>query len=63
MMNMAKLFMDQCIGEYSGHMSMIPYNPTLRSIFTACGIDSCDSKEKQKQFVEVLRKFADSLDE
>lgn len=32
---MARLFKDQCIGSHNGHMSTIPNNPLLYSIFYA----------------------------
>jgi len=31
----AEFFMDQCMGETSGHMSMIPNNPVLFGLVSA----------------------------
>lgn len=56
-MSLAKLFMDQCVGEYSGHMSCIPNNPLFSSIFQAAGY-----ARNKKNFSSILRKMADELD-
>ena len=41
----ARLFKDQCVGQYNGHMAAIPHNPVLASIFKAispAGYDNID---------------------
>jgi len=53
---MAELFCDQCIGESSGHMAMIPNNPTLDAMAKAHGVMN------KEQFAEFLRACADWLD-
>ena len=53
----ARLFYDQCVGEYSGHMSAIPNNPLFMSIFKAAGFNS-----GERSFSKILREFADVLD-
>lgn len=56
---LAKLFYDQCVGQYSGHMSAIPNNPLFSSIFYAAGLTGTGDKKK---FAEILRAFAEDLD-
>lgn len=55
---MARLFLDQCIGTYSGHMAAIPHNPVLASICLANGVDSY----KPESFPSFLRGVANALD-
>ena len=59
----AKLFSNQCIGSYSGHMSMIAFNPTLQSIAAAHGVKvhshGCETVEEE--FAVFLRMVADQL--
>lgn len=59
----AKLFANQCIGSYSGHMSMIAFNPTLQSIAGAHGVKvhSHPSDTTEKEFATFLRMVADQL--
>jgi hypothetical protein len=57
MKELARLFENQCIGSYSGHMASIPNNPVIWSIFMAA--DACGDRKK---FVSVLRAFADELE-
>lgn len=56
---MAKLFKDQCVGQYGGHMGNIPNNPTIRSVFIACGYHT--GYDTDEQFAEVLQAFAAAL--
>lgn len=56
---MAKLFKDQCVGQYGGHMGHIPNNPTIRSVFIACGYDI--GYDRDEQFAQILKEFAESL--
>jgi len=39
----AKFFYDQIMGSYSGHMSLIPNSPTLRSLLHAHGVKDEDT--------------------
>ena len=52
---MAILFMEQCMGETTGHMAMIPNNPTLYGLCKAHGIDS------EEDFAKFLRQVASHL--
>ena len=52
---MAELFMEQCVGETSGHMAMIPNNPTLYGLCKAHRI------ENKADFALFLRQVADKL--
>lgn len=54
---MAELFYEQCVGQYNGHMSAIPNNPTLMSICKACGV-----KDK-KDFKEFLLKLSENIND
>ena len=42
----AEYFMDQCIGETSGHMAMIPNNPVLAGLCKAHRVESKDDFAK-----------------
>lgn len=53
----AKLFYDQCLGGYSGHMASIPHNPQINSIVSAF----CETRNK-KGFIKFLRECADALE-
>jgi uncharacterized protein YfdQ (DUF2303 family) len=55
---MARLFMNQCVGEHSGHMSMIANNPTLRAM-VMCHIDG--NAISENEFAEFLLKAAEQL--
>ena len=52
----AEYFMEQCMGETSGHMAMIPNNPTL---FGLCKAHRINSKE---HFAAFLRDVANELE-
>ena len=52
---MAILFKDQCMGETSGHMAMIPNNPVLFGICTAHNIKT------DKDFSDFLKQVAEKL--
>jgi len=54
--SIANLFFDQCFGSYSGHMSSIPNNPTLKSICEACGVKS------KNDFKEFLKLVSDNIE-
>ncbi len=53
---MANFFMDQCRGETSGHMAMIPNNPTLFGVCMAHEINTCGD------FADFLRSVANEID-
>jgi hypothetical protein len=59
----AKLFVTQCIGSYSGHMSDIAFSPTIRAIADAHGVNTCAwcGKDTQEEFAHFLRMIADEL--
>ena len=57
--SMATLFMDQCVGEYGGHMGTIPNNPLLQSIFRSCGY--FPPNETNAQFARILRGLATAV--
>ena len=52
---MAILFYELCAGETSGHMAMIPNNPTLYGLCRAHGVVT------QKDFAEMLKAIANEL--
>lgn len=52
----AKFFYDQCVGNTSGHMAMIPNTPILQSLALAHGV------ETEEEFAAFLRYVADWLD-
>jgi len=53
----AQFFTEQCRGEHTGHMAMIPNNPTLHGFCKAYGVKTdCD-------FACFLRSVADALTE
>ena len=52
---MAELFMDQCMGETSGHMAMIPNNPTLYGLCKAHRI------KNKEDFARFLSQVASQL--
>ena len=52
----AEFFMQQCVGEHSGHMSMIPNNPVLY------GLVQSHRALGRNEFVRFLRQIADQLD-
>jgi hypothetical protein len=51
----ATFFMDQCIGETSGHMAMIPNNPVLDGLITAHGV------KNKKDFAAFLIDVSNQL--
>jgi hypothetical protein len=53
--SIAKLFYDQIMGTYSGHMAHIPNNPVLKSICEASGVVG------QETFKEFLTEVAEKL--
>ena len=53
----AKFFKDQIVGETSGHMAMIPNNPTLYGLALAHKADNSDA-----DFAKFLREIADWID-
>jgi hypothetical protein len=59
---LARFFMDQCAGSYSGHMSNIPNNPTLFGLFRAHGVSEPSGRADPKGFAVFLRAVADALD-
>lgn len=54
---MAELFMNQCMGEYCGHMANVPNNPVLFGLCNAHGIN--DKSDFAKFLVEVAGKLED----
>jgi hypothetical protein len=52
----AKFFYDQIMGSYSGHMSLIPNSPILKSLLNAHGVKNEDT------FNEFLVQVADKLE-
>lgn len=55
---MARLFKQQCIGTYSGHMASIPHNPILQSIFVAI---SGDTYQAEQDFADTLIALGNAL--
>ena len=62
---LSDIFMEQCIGEYSGHMARIPHNPILYSICKVMcpSMRSSSDPETRKQFARMLHELADNLTE
>ena len=58
----AEFFKQQCIGEFSGHMSMIPNNPTLFGLLQAHGCDRANATTDDEEFIKFLRACADALE-
>ena len=58
----AEFFYEQCAGEYSGHMSTIPNNPTVQGLLRAHGITNPRHPDSLKQFAEFCRLVAEQLD-
>lgn len=56
MKEFAELFYEQCAGQYSGHMSMIPNNSVLHSMMRVANV------RDHKSFAAFLRKVADELE-
>lgn len=54
---LARLFYDQCVGEFNGHMAAVPHNPLFASIFKAAGWNG-----GERSFSNILRQIADDLD-
>ena len=55
----ARFFMYQCVGSYSGHMASIPNNPVMQGIVLATlGGQNVDAR----MFSEFLIGMADALD-
>jgi hypothetical protein len=60
---LAKFFYEQCAGTTSGHMAMIPNNPTMFALVKAhSGRDDNHYAATQTEFSEMLRQMADALD-
>ena len=58
----ANIFLTQCLGEYSGHMSMIAHNPTIRAIVEAHGVSVHNYAGIGKhEFADFLRAVANQL--
>ena len=45
-----------CVGQYSGQMARVPYNPEIRALIIAHDADD------RTGFIEFLRRVADQLD-
>ena len=61
---LAEIFMEQCIGTYSGHMSDIPNNPTLKGICEAAmGLRDVQSSGTgiRLKFKTMLHEMAENL--
>ena len=52
----AQFFYEQCAGEYTGHMSLIPNNPVIHGLIKA------HSAIERSDFTRFLRQCADKLD-
>lgn len=59
---LARFFMDQCAGSYSGHMSNIPNNPTLFGLCLAHNVATPGGRPDKKDFAVFLRAVATALD-
>lgn len=64
-----RTFMDQCTGQYSGHMSMIPLNPTLYGMLGPLVMEkkrnqdgTVNSRTEEQAFAAVLRDIVEILD-
>lgn len=60
----ARLFLTQCIGTYSGHMSAIAFSPTIKAIADAHGVNTnaWDFPSAGREFARFLRQVAAELD-
>jgi len=66
----AQIIKEQIIGKSEGHMSMIPFSPTLHSMFTVLmrgnevyeNIHGQSYEDQDKTFAKTLRQIADALD-
>lgn len=56
----AKIIREQLIGEYSGHMAAIPFNPVLHSMFNVI-MDEERTLDRDRDLAIALRKIADVL--
>lgn len=59
--DMAKFFMEMCIGQYTGHMSAIPHNPLIYGLMNQFSVVNGQYGHKE-QFVKFLRGCADALE-
>ena len=59
----AKFFYEQCAGTSSGHMAMVPNNPTLFGLVKACSghQDNCYAATRS-EFAQMLIDIANELD-
>ena len=59
----AKMFLNQCIGDYSGHLSQIAFSPTIRALADAQGVNTCAwcSDATEAEFAQFLRMIADQI--
>ncbi len=57
------MFLVQCIGDYSGHMSPIAFSPTIRALADAHGVNTCAwcGNQTEEEFAKFLRMIADEL--
>ncbi len=51
----AEFFASQCHGDYKGHMSRVPFNPTLHAFCETHNVNYMN-------FPEFLRQMADALE-
>ncbi len=49
-------FKDICIGEYSGHMAMIPNNPIVQGL-----VKAHEATKSNATFADFLRQVADQI--
>lgn len=54
----AEFFYEQCSGGYSGHMAVIPHNPSIHAFVHAF----CHPVVDRENFAKLMREWADALD-
>jgi hypothetical protein len=58
----AMIVRQQIVGEYSGHMSSIPFNPILHSIFGVL-MGGEPRNFNEYDFAKALRQLADAIEQ
>lgn len=59
---LATYFIEEAFGSYSGHMSMIPNNPSLQGLARAHGCADSNGRIERESMKQFLRDIADAIE-
>ena len=59
---LADFFIDECFGSHTGHMAMIPNNPTLQGLARAHGVVDSNGHVVPRRAKAFLREICDRIE-